>query len=173
MQLAMTFEDPKTYTKPWTINLAVNFLPDTDLLENIGLENEKDRPKLVGRVADEQRSAKKVARSVLAGYAGTYEVEMLGAWTVSVDGDQLNIELADGGGKQPAYAQSDTVFSFPGIGGTVKFVTDAKGVATHFFLTIVEGDIKAVKKEGECYCRAMRPVDESFPELSNCCASEK
>lgn len=146
MQLAITYDDPKTYTKPWTINMAVNLLPDTDLLENVCLENEKDRQRLVGRVSDEQKSSKKVARDILARYAGTYEVEMLGAWTVSVDGDELKIEMSDGGGKQAVVAQSDTVFGFPPIGGTLRFVTDAKGAATGFVVTIVEGDIKATRK---------------------------
>jgi hypothetical protein len=38
-------------------------------------------------VSDEQKSAKKVSRAVLARYAGSYEMEMLGTWTVSVEGD--------------------------------------------------------------------------------------
>ena len=32
------------------------------------------------------------------------------------------------------------------IGGSVRFVGDAKGSATGFVLTIVEGDIKATRK---------------------------
>jgi hypothetical protein len=146
MQLAITYEDEKTYVKPWTINTTVNFLPDTDLLENICQENEKDRQRLVGRVSDEQKLAKQVAPDVLARYAGTYDVEMLGVWTVSVQGDELMIEMAGGGGRQPAFAQSDNVFIFPTTGGTVRFVSEGKGPATHFFLTIVEGDIKATRK---------------------------
>jgi hypothetical protein len=80
-----------------------------------------------------------VSRAVLAQYAGNYEVEMLGMWTVSVEGDELMIQMADGGGKQPTIAQSDTVFVFPTVGGSMRFVTDGQGRATHFFLTIVEG----------------------------------
>lgn len=72
MQLAITYEDPKTYTKPWTINVAVSLFPDTDLLENVCLENEKDRERLVGRVSDDRKASKKVAREILARYAGTY-----------------------------------------------------------------------------------------------------
>jgi hypothetical protein len=71
---------------------------------------------------------------------------MLGLWTVSLDGDDLKIEMADGGGKQAVVAQSDTAFLFPPIGGSVRFVTDAKGAATGFVLTIVEGDLKATRK---------------------------
>jgi hypothetical protein len=58
----------------------VGFVPDTDLLESVCQENEKDGHRLVGRVADEQKSAKKVPPAVLARYAGNYEVEMLGTW---------------------------------------------------------------------------------------------
>lgn len=145
MQLAITYDDPKTYKNSWTINVAVSLVPDTDLLENVCLENEKDRERLVGRVSDE-RASRKIAREILARYAGTYEVEMLGVWTLSLDGDDLKIEMADGGGKQAVIAKSDTVFAFPPLGGTVRFVTDAKGVATGFVLTVVEGDINATRK---------------------------
>jgi hypothetical protein len=147
MQLAMTFDDPKTYTKPWTINAAVSFLPDTDLIETVCLENEKDRERLVGRLKDERSSEKTVARSVLSGYVGTYQLGPLGRWQVSLDGDQLKMEMSNGGGRQSLIAQSDTAFMFPSIGGVVRFVPDAQGVATHFILTVVEGDFEA-RREG-------------------------
>jgi hypothetical protein len=70
----------------------------------------------------------------------------LGEWTVSVDGDELKIEMATGGGKQPVVPLSDSVFTFPAIGGTVRFVTDAKGIASQLILTIVEGDIPGFRK---------------------------
>jgi hypothetical protein len=111
------------------------------------LENEKDRSRLVGRVSDERKSAAKVPRDVLARYAGVYQIGgPLGDWTVSVDGDELKIEMATGGGKQPVVPLSDSVFTFPAIGGTVRFVTDAKGVASQLILTIVEGDIPGFRK---------------------------
>jgi hypothetical protein len=43
-------------------------------------------------------------------------------------------------------AQTDTAFVFPSVGGTVTFGRDAKGVVTHFLLTIVEGDCTPVRK---------------------------
>ncbi len=146
MQLSITFEDPKAYTKPWTINVAVNLAPDTELLEYVCLENEKDRPRLVGRASDDRTAAKKVPRDVLSGYVGTYDVALLGVWTVSLDGEELKIEMADGGGKQGVIAHSGTMFSYPPIGGTVRFVTDAKGQATGLVVTIVEGDLPAKKR---------------------------
>ncbi len=42
MQVRMTIDDPKTYTKPFTITLKQRLLPDTDLLESFCAENERD-----------------------------------------------------------------------------------------------------------------------------------
>jgi hypothetical protein len=39
----MTFDDPKTYTKPFTIKIPHELLPDTDIFEMYCNENEKDR----------------------------------------------------------------------------------------------------------------------------------
>ena len=147
MQLSITFDDPKTYTKPFTIDVAVNFMPDSDLIESVCLENEKDYSRLVGHVNDERKAGRKVSREVLSRYVGVYEIEMLGTWTVSLDGDDLTIEMANGGGRQSAAPVSDTLFSFPPIGGAVRFVTDGKGPATGLVLTIVEGDIPGTRKK--------------------------
>jgi hypothetical protein len=148
MDLEMTFDDPKAYVKPFTITVDVNYVPDDDLIEYVCLENEKDRGKLVGRVADEKRREVKLPVSVLSQYAGTYNVGPLGMWTVSVVGDHLAIELGDGGGKQEVFATADNVFLFPSTGGTVTFVKDPKknNAVTHFLLTIVEGDFRADRK---------------------------
>ena len=66
---------------------------------------------------------------------------------VSLDGDDLKIELGNGGGKQSVVAQSDALFSFPTTGGTVRFVTDGSGPAGALVLTIVEGDFKGMRKK--------------------------
>jgi len=42
MELHLTFDDPRTYTKPFTIILKQHLLPDSDLLESFCAENEKD-----------------------------------------------------------------------------------------------------------------------------------
>jgi hypothetical protein len=147
MQLEMTFDDPKMYRKPWTIKVPAFFVADDDLIENVCLENEKDRGRLVGKVADERKPGKKVPVSVLSQYAGTYDVGPLGSWTVSVVGDELAVDLGTGGGKQVIFPQSDSVFVLQSAGGgTVTFVKDSKNVVTHFLLTIVEGDFKAERK---------------------------
>jgi hypothetical protein len=42
MDVQITIDDPKTYTKPVTILVKHRLLPDTELLESFCNENEKD-----------------------------------------------------------------------------------------------------------------------------------
>lgn len=44
MQIEVTVDDPKAYTKPWTVVLNQYIMLNTDLLENVCLDNEKDLP---------------------------------------------------------------------------------------------------------------------------------
>jgi hypothetical protein len=41
MQVEVTINDPKAYTKPWTVKIPWNFVPDTELLDWV-CENNKD-----------------------------------------------------------------------------------------------------------------------------------
>ena len=43
MDVEMTFDDPKMYTRAFTIKFGLRLIPDTDVLESICAENEKDR----------------------------------------------------------------------------------------------------------------------------------
>jgi hypothetical protein len=43
LDLEMTFKDPQYYTRPFTVKVPFNLLPDTDVLEFVCAENEKDR----------------------------------------------------------------------------------------------------------------------------------
>ena len=49
LEVQVTVDDPKAYTKPWTVNVNQHFALDTDLLEYACLENEKDVARLVGK----------------------------------------------------------------------------------------------------------------------------
>jgi hypothetical protein len=42
LEVEVTVDDPKAYTRPWTIHLNQHIALDTDLLEYACLENEKD-----------------------------------------------------------------------------------------------------------------------------------
>ena len=49
MDIQITVDDPKAYTKPWTAELHPQLVPDTDLLEFVCNENERDVAHLVGK----------------------------------------------------------------------------------------------------------------------------
>lgn len=49
IDLQMTVDDPKAYTKPWNVHLVFNLTPDTELIEYVCDENEKDVGHLVGK----------------------------------------------------------------------------------------------------------------------------
>jgi len=49
MDIRITIDDPKAYTKPWSLTLPLQFQPDTELLEYVCTENNKDLEHLVGK----------------------------------------------------------------------------------------------------------------------------
>jgi hypothetical protein len=146
MQLQVTLEDPKTFTKPITIALNVDYVPDTEMLEYVCNENEKDTAHLVGKASDEVKGEVKVSSQVLSRYAGSYqERDAKMKATVTVSGDQLMFSLG-GKGAVPLTTLSETGFFFPG-GFPVDFIKDDKGAVTHFLLHAPCGDFKFVRAE--------------------------
>ena len=49
MDIRITIDDPKAYTKPWTAELHPELVPATELLEFVCNENERDLAHLVGK----------------------------------------------------------------------------------------------------------------------------
>ena len=49
IDIEVTIDDPKAYTRPWKVNLQWTLLPDTDLIESICEENNRDLPHMVGK----------------------------------------------------------------------------------------------------------------------------
>jgi hypothetical protein len=49
LEIDLTVDDRKAYTKPWTVKLTQVLEADTDLMDNICLENEKDMKHMVGK----------------------------------------------------------------------------------------------------------------------------
>lgn len=49
LEIEETIDDPKAYTKPFTVKHTMHLLPDSEILENICNENEKDAVHLVGK----------------------------------------------------------------------------------------------------------------------------
>jgi hypothetical protein len=49
LEIEITVDDPKAYTKPWTIKLNQPYVADTEMLDYICLENEKDTTHFVAK----------------------------------------------------------------------------------------------------------------------------
>ena len=49
MEIEVSVDDPKAYTKPWTVKVIEYTVLDTELLDSICLEDEKDASHLVGK----------------------------------------------------------------------------------------------------------------------------
>ena len=49
LEIEITVQDPKAYTMPWSVKVTQSLMADTDLLEFVCLENEKDRSHMVGK----------------------------------------------------------------------------------------------------------------------------
>jgi hypothetical protein len=49
LEIEITVDDPKTFTKPWTVKLNQRLMPDTELIEFICAENNRSTPHLVGK----------------------------------------------------------------------------------------------------------------------------
>ena len=132
VDLQVTFDDPKAYTRPWTLPLELDLVPDGDLIEYV-CENERDKPHLVGKSDEEFR----VPAEVLAQYVGTYKFpDFPDPAVVSLEGSSLIIDV--GTGKIPLIARSETSFTMEGTG--VDFVKDAKGAVTAMIQHWTEGD---------------------------------
>jgi hypothetical protein len=126
LELEATFTDPGAYTRPWTVKVAAEFAPDTEMLEWVCNEGAgRSLVHWVGTASDERRNEPTVAPEVLSRYPGTYaeqppfwrSVQISGASQTS--GRTLVITLEDGRlvgemdgrGKQPLVALKATEFT--------------------------------------------------------------
>jgi hypothetical protein len=151
LELAVTLQDPGVYARPWTVAAGGSLAPDTELLEFVCAENEKDRAHLLGRTTAEQ--AVTVAPQVLAKYVGVYEVASPSAadtrgprtvFAVTLSDGELLLDIG-GKGKVPMIPLSQTTFS-PRLLGTYEFVGDDRGNVTHMLVHSAEEVLRAVRK---------------------------
>jgi hypothetical protein len=49
LEIEVTINDPKAYTKPWTVTVHQRIMVDTELIEFVCQENEQDAPHLTGK----------------------------------------------------------------------------------------------------------------------------
>jgi hypothetical protein len=143
MRMEMTFEDPRTYTRPWTISVDVQLVPDSELIEFVCNENEKSSSRYTGDATAVTARAVKLAPAVLTRYAGEYNAGPLGLLRVTVDGDSLGLIFPTGGARHAIVAASEEDLMVVDLGTPIRFLKNAQGDVTHLRLIIVEGDIDA------------------------------
>lgn len=145
IDLQTTVEDPKAFTRPWAMTAELVLQPDTEMLEFVCNENEKDRQHFVSTGSGSTHV--QVGIATLARYVGTYRVpgpprgELLTA-TVSLEGDRLMIDVM-GMGRGPLIPQTATSFLFRGA--VLEFIADDQGEVTHVIAHAVEGDFKGAR----------------------------
>jgi hypothetical protein len=49
LDIDVTLDDPKVYTRPWTVTLTQRLVLDTDLLDYHCTDNERDSKHMVGK----------------------------------------------------------------------------------------------------------------------------
>ena len=136
LQLEVTFDDPKTFTKPFTLRMDKTYTADTEIFEDV-CENERDSGHLLGGL--------KVAQETLAKYAGTYDLPGREA-VVTISGDQLIVNDSANPRDRLFVAHSETEFLSSVSEVSIEFVKDAKGAVTHFTRTGGAKDEKAVRR---------------------------
>ena len=136
LDLEMTFDDSKTFAKPFTLRMEKALAADTELLEDV-CENEVSSAHLTGGV--------KVAQDVLAKYAGTYEFAPGREVVVTVAGDQLHVLDSTSPLDNLFVARSETVFLSSVSQVVIEFGRDARGAVTHLIRTGAGKDGRAVK----------------------------
>jgi hypothetical protein len=153
LDVDVTYSDPKIYAKPWTVKVEGVFTADTELIEYVCAENEKDRTHLVGKNSDDTKNAIKVAPDILSKYVGLYEfnAKELGipgpeilTFKVALKDSGLELGVGDGP-KMPMTPLSETTFT--GVGGSVEFGKGDNGEVTHLTIKIAEGDFRANRKK--------------------------
>ena len=136
MEIQITFNDPKAYTRPWTITLQAELMADTELIENVCNENEKSCPALR---RDRRRQAEGARRStwcqpeVLASYAGPYNMMMDGKaipTSVVLEHGRLFV-VPPAGGKFPLVAESETTFTASGAPAIFRTRCERRGDRLH------------------------------------------
>jgi hypothetical protein len=140
------YSDPAAYEKPWIAKTEMQYTADTDLLEYVCAENEKDSTHLVGTKSDDTKNAVKLVPDILSKYVGTYE------WQSPRGPQEIKVALEDGelalsalGQTSRMTALSETTFT--AIGTYFEFGENDKGEITYLIIRAAEGELRADRKK--------------------------
>jgi hypothetical protein len=138
MDFEMTIDDPKVFTRPFTIKRERQLSADTDLLEDV-CENEKSRARMSGDTGFRLRPDQ------VAPYAGVYEIAPGRDVTITVTDDLLFVQGLNEP-KLPLFVQTETKFMSTATPTGFEFVKDPQGKVTHLIVRGAAGEQKAVRK---------------------------
>jgi hypothetical protein len=147
--LERTLDDPKALTQRLVIPLQFEFDADTEALEYVCAENERDRGHLVGTASDDKKNAVQLPVEILKQYVGSYEMIVPESrppripLDIALEAGQLTLSM-NGGAKYPLTALSETKFYFEGTHLEVE--KGPNNTVLGLVLRGVEGDYKAPRK---------------------------
>ena len=139
MELEMTLDDAKVFTRPISLRIDKVLAPDTEISESI-CENEKDAAHLVGG------NGFRLSEENLLKYTGSYELPSGRQATLSLAEGILVLQQDGSSEKRVLVPQSETKFMFRANGEGVDFVKDGQGNITQFVMHPVGGDQRAIRK---------------------------
>ncbi|HLK47595.1 MAG TPA: hypothetical protein VKT49_05645 [Bryobacteraceae bacterium] len=140
MDLDMTIDDPKTFTRPFSFKIPKTLQPDTDLLESI-CEHDSSPSHMLGGT-----EITKLAPDVLSKYTGSYEYAGGRPARITAEGDLLFLQEGTNPLKLPLAPRTENLFISRTEGDPVEFIRDAQGRVTGFIRHAGSVDRKAVRK---------------------------
>jgi hypothetical protein len=136
LEITETFDDPNAFVRPWTVNATGNLTPDSDLLEYVCNENNKDIAHLVGKASDQKGVAVEVAAEILARYAAVFAGTLPSGRPIRLEIFPVGRELwfsRDGGARQLLTPVANTKFLAPAGPQLEFFEENGEIVALQFY----------------------------------------
>jgi hypothetical protein len=141
MNFQITYDDPETLTKPLTFSLAVNYAADTDMLETVCNESERNKVHMISTA----NTGVPLDAAVLAKYVGQYEYRQGSPAVRAFMGSTQTVTMINGQlylNALPLVPQSET--RFESTGAVAEFLLEKNGAAngkvTRLVLGQTEGD---------------------------------
>jgi len=140
MDPEITIDDPKTFTRPFSLKMPQRLTPDTDLIESV-CENDRSVPHMLGG------TGMKMAPEVLSKYTGSYAFADGQPAVITIEGDLLFLQVGANPLKLPIVVDTGNVFISRTNGDLVEFLLDAQGAVTGFIFHQGANDRKALRKQ--------------------------
>jgi hypothetical protein len=129
----VTIDDPKAYTKPFTVRFTQDLVPDGELIEFICAENEQSASHLLGKDAGPAKFD--VSAQTFDRYVGRYRTAQGMLVTITRDGAHFYGQML---GLPPfeIFAASEREFFLTSFDARITFEVDARGRATTLVLNM-------------------------------------